>query len=327
LYYPDWGQTQYGAYATLRVSAFDRLHLTGGVRDSWYRFHKISDVIYGGVTYPNGAAGYASHDVLTPYGGLVYDLTKEWSVYGSYTSIFQPQSEYLDRSLAPLPPITGTNYEAGVKAELLDRKLDVHVAGYYTDRHGTALGDSNVSVVTIGTDVCCYVASGEVISKGVDVEITGKILPGWQLATGYTFNENYFTVAAASSVGAPNTTLSPKHLFKLWTTYELPGALSQWTLGFGATAQSTTFVSGTTYSRFNADGTPVYSSATKFSFVQGGYAVFSARIGYQIDKNWSAALNINNIFDRTYYQTVGSSDSGNWYGAPRNFMLTVRGKW
>ena len=76
---------------------------------------------------------------------------------------------------------------------------------------------------------------------------------------------------------------------------------------------------------FNAAGVGVGS--VPFHFAQAGYAVFSARIAYQVDQNWSAALNVNNIFDRTYYQTVGNSASGTWYGAPRNVMLTVRGTW
>ncbi len=35
---------------------------------------------------------------------------------------------------------------------------------------------------------------------------------------------------------------------------------------------------------------------------QGGYAIFNARLGYQIDEIWTAAVNVNNVFDRRYYQ-------------------------
>jgi hypothetical protein len=47
------------------------------------------------------------------------------------------------------------------------------------------------------------------------------------------------------------------------------------------------------------------------------------RAEYQINAHWLAALNVNNIFDRTYYQTVGSVFNYNYYREPRNFMLSV----
>jgi outer membrane receptor for ferric coprogen and ferric-rhodotorulic acid len=31
------------------------------------------------------------------------------------------------------------------------------------------------------------------------------------------------------------------------------------------------------------------------------------------------------VFDKTYYKTVGTSNGGNWYGDPRNVLLTLRG--
>jgi iron complex outermembrane receptor protein/outer membrane receptor for ferric coprogen and ferric-rhodotorulic acid len=66
---------------------------------------------------------------------------------------------------------------------------------------------------------------------------------------------------------------------------------------------------------------------SSFSFTQQPYAVVNARIAYKFDKHWLAALNVNNVFDKVYYATVGGISNGNWYGAPRNAMLTVQGTW
>ena len=48
-------------------------------------------------------------------------------------------------------------------------------------------------------------------------------------------------------------------------------------------------------------------------------------VEYDVDQNWTVALNGNNLFDRRYYASVGTSEYGNYYGEPRNFTLTLRG--
>ena len=44
---------------------------------------------------------------------------------------------------------------------------------------------------------------------------------------------------------------------------------------------------------------------------------------YQITKNLSASLNVNNVFDKNYYTNIGFYDSA-YPGDPRNFMVTTR---
>lgn len=102
-------------------------------------------------------------------------------------------------------------------------------------------------------------------------------------------------------------------------------------VGGGLIAQSKGYFTGVVCTRFRTDsaGAIVCDVAnggrTSYDFTQDMYAVLSARIAYQLDSRWNAALNVNNLTDKTYYQTVGTSESGNWYGEPRSFTLTVRG--
>ncbi len=54
----------------------------------------------------------------------------------------------------------------------------------------------------------------------------------------------------------------------------------------------------------------------------------SGRVDYRLSKTWSLSVNLENILDKTYYQTVGTSTTGgNWYGAPRSVTVSLRGKW
>ena len=61
--------------------------------------------------------------------------------------------------------------------------------------------------------------------------------------------------------------------------------------------------------------------------VQGSFAVIGLRAGYQIDAHWRTALSFNNVFDRIYYQIIGTPLNGSWYGTPRGFVLRIDGKY
>lgn len=65
--------------------------------------------------------------------GLVVDLDNQWSVYASYADIFRPQSQR-DRSGAFLSPVTGRNYELGLKGELMDGRVNTLLAVFRTDQ-------------------------------------------------------------------------------------------------------------------------------------------------------------------------------------------------
>jgi outer membrane receptor for ferric coprogen and ferric-rhodotorulic acid len=64
---------------------------------------------------------------------------------------------------------------------------------------------------------------------------------------------------------------------------------------------------------------------TPFEFTEPGRAVVDLFVQYQVDKNWSVALNVNNVFDKKYYYVTDQNPyAGNYYGEPRNFLLTTR---
>jgi len=68
------------------------------------------------------------------------------------------------------------------------------------------------------------------------------------------------------------------------------------------------------------------SALQPFVEAQSSYIVVSPRIGYQIGSKWQVAATVNNLFDKTYYQTIATPLGGNWYGDPRNFVVRLDGK-
>lgn len=302
---------QSGLYGSLRISLSDPLKLLIGGRFSNYEtFTKNL------VTGANSVAPYKDTWQFTPYTALTYDLNPNWTVYGSYTEIFRSQANLFDVNGQRLDPMTGQNLELGLKGSLINGRLNTSVALFQTvqsNRSQTVIASPCPVLQTLyGNTAACYAAEGEVRSQGLDAEISGAITPSLQVSAGYTYNETKYLRDRAAS-GAPTaneglalSTFTPRHIMRVWSNWRLPNALSDWSLGGGVNFQSTSFkTSGTA------------------RLEQKSYAVWNARIGYAINPKMSLALNLNNIFDKHYYRTLGSVSGSNWYGEPRNAMLTL----
>ena len=295
---------QHGIYGATRLRLADPLTLLLGGRWSWWDVESTNRRT-GAVT-----SAYKQSGQFTPYGGLVYEIDPRWSLYGSYAEIFRVQSNLKDESGNGLPPVIGANYEAGVKGALYGGKLNLGLSVFRIVER-----DRGVQVSPTIIDNCCYATNGKVQSEGIDVEAAGQLLPGWQVMAGYTHNTSEYKRDPGNQ-GQPFRTIAPRHLLRLWTSYRLPGSLNAWDMGAGVNAQSSIYSEG---------GNPAVRAT------QGGYAVASLRVGYRIDSHWSLALNVGNLFDRTYYKRLGSggfgpANFGNVYGEPRNVQVTLRGR-
>ena len=201
----------------------------------------------------------------------------------------------------------GNNYEVGLKGELMGGRVNTSIALFRIDQKNRAQQDLS-SLCTVG-DIC-YLSSGKVRSQGVDAEISGEVAPGWQLFAGYTFNTLKFLDATEVSSTNFGRTVTPKHILRLWSDYRAAGRVVRVDAG----------------RRGELPDRQLYGNAVGAGCRRAPYAVWNARIGYDINKHWSAALNVNNVFDKTYYQTIGAPGWGSFYGDPRNATLTLRGR-
>ncbi len=283
---------QYGFYGQGRFRLATPLSLVVGGRVSWYDSRVDSILPPGDTTDLN-----VSHR-FTPYAGMVYDVTRHWTLYASYTNNFEPQDGTTPDGQS-LRPMTGKQVEGGVKADLFAGVL-LSLAVYRIEQTGRAQTDP--------LDPRFSETTGKVRSSGAEVEANGKILPGWTVSGGYAFNENKYEKDETNQ-GQPFTLASPRHSVKLWTNYE-PAAFRRLSIGGGAVWQSQTEaflnIFGTTGAR------------------QPGYAVVNARLGYRLTDRVSLGINLNNLLDRHYYERVAGTEFGNFYGAPRNVFGTIR---
>ena len=267
---------------------------------------------------------------ITPYVGLTWDFSRDHSLYASYAEIYKPQTAR-DRNEKILEPIVGYNAEVGVKSEFFDGALNTTVAFFQIEQENRAVTDYDYYDAT---GLSRSVASGKVRSRGFDIEANGAITDEWKVFGGYTYNKSEYMkderrLAALSNVdyrkGANAKPWIPKRMFKLYSSYEIPLVAQQKiTLGAGFRYQSKT---DSQYTRHNIS-TGAYYPANDIP-VQGGYTIWDANAAYEYNEHFSLNLSVKNITDKRYFINQNNRVAGqnNYYGEPRNFMLTFNYKY
>ncbi|MGC4011283.1 MAG: TonB-dependent siderophore receptor [Pseudomonas sp.] len=296
---------QSGVYLATRLKPTDDLAVILGARASNYKYSYSLDYLVPDFAAYSSTERMKETGQVTPYAGVVYDLTEEHSVNASYTSIFQPQS-YRDRNGSPLDPREGDNYEIGLKSELFDGRLNTAIALYMIKQDN--LAEADPGQIVPGTDgETAYRAVSGAKTKGFDLEASGELLPGWNLTASYSHS------VTKDSDGERLNTVAPAEMFKLWTTYRLPGEWEKLTVGGGANWQSGIHFTATPWQL----GQTVKAK-------QEQYTVVDLMARYRFTDQVSATLNVNNLFDKKYLSALDTTFYGGYYGDPRNVMLTTQ---
>ncbi|MBL4601446.1 MAG: TonB-dependent siderophore receptor [Emcibacteraceae bacterium] len=292
---------QESIYATARINPADFLKIIGGVRVDWFESES---------TWSSQKTN--AHPTI--YGGVVLDIDQNHSAYASYTDIFKPQNQ-VDINRKTLAPINGKNYEIGVKGAYFDERLNVSAAVFQIDQSNRAKILDDQSSCPIFPSASCYESTGLIQSQGIDIEIQGAITESWEIGAGYTYSHTeYVKDADLLRIGERVDTELPEHLFKLTTTYKLPGNMNKWRVGGSLSYQSEIY-----------ESVAVGSNTVRNN--QDAYTLVDLMIEYKPTDALSIRLNAENIFDENYYSAISSNiswGSSEMFGTPRNFMLTLR---
>jgi len=301
---PVWGTTavrneqerieQTGYYGALRLNVADPFKvILGGRLASWEQQ---------GFAW-SGPSDYGDDNVFIPYVGLLYDITPSHRIYASYTKIFQPQNLF-DRDLNLLDPLDGNAYEIGLKSSFFGDALQTSVALFRIEQDNVGQIDGPEIIVN-GQLFQPYRAAQGVVSKGFEIEATGQPLPGWNI------NASYSQFTAKDGDGVAANTNQPRKLLKLFTTYDLPGALTGLTIGGGVNFRSKAYSSG---------ANPV--TGDPFRFQEDGYTLVSLMARYAVSEQLQLQANVENLFDKSYFSQMGFFSQYR-YGAPRNFTISA----
>jgi iron complex outermembrane receptor protein len=266
----------------------DTLHLTnwfalvGGVR--WMDYEQLA-----GKGRPFVANTDLNGDKVLPLGGAILKLNDQVSLYASYTQSLKPTS-----TIAPLTggvvigsniaPEEGTQWETGVKFDI-DKRLSGTVALYDIDKRNVLVSQLN----TI-TNVTEYRTAGRVRSRGVEVDVTGKLSDSWSMIGSYGYTDaRVVEDPLLAGLALQNVALNTGSLYLVYDFGTvLPGRLR---VGAGGH-----YVGNRPGDANNSFILPSYAVADVFATYETKYE--NLPVIYQ--------LNVKNLFDKVYYPSASN---------------------
>jgi iron complex outermembrane receptor protein len=257
---------QLGLYIQDIVSLTNNLKLVLGGRGDFIN-NKVTNFL-------NASGNQSQYDqAFSPRVGLVYQPIQPVSLYASYSESFsQNIGTTFDGSL--FKPSRGTQYELGVKTDFFKGKLSSTLALYQLTLSNVLTTDPN--------HVTYSIATGEQRSRGIELNVTGEILPGWNMIASYAYTDARVTKDNQYPVGNQLVNV-PENSASLWTTYTFRKGNLQG-LGFGL---------GLFY-------VGERQGDLRNSFSVPSYLRLDAAVYYQIDR-LRIALNLKNLSDVQYF--------------------------
>ncbi|WOT03680.1 TonB-dependent siderophore receptor [Shewanella youngdeokensis] len=283
---PEWGdKTEYAdidvtllrAFGSTKFNLTDNLFTVIGFNAMKYTREGINS----GVDIDN------DESEISPYAGIVYNITNDINAYVSYSDIYQPQEQY-DYEGYYLDPTKGVNYEFGVKTQWLDNNLLATFAVFSAQQENLA---SYAGLTPTGQ---YYYKGIDVESKGVEVELTGKLTENLNVVLAYTF------IDVEDDEGNEANEWAARNVVNFSVDYTLP-KMPEIAIGIGGKWQSETR---------NAD----------YNVDQDAYLLMNAFARWDMTERLSIRANINNLTDEKYISSLATVGA---YGAPMNGSVNL----
>ena len=253
-------------------------------------------------------------NAFVPRLGLTYEITDNISAYTTYLEGFQPHTNTV--SLSPtaegffwgaspgrFDPLESSLKEIGAKGEFLNGKIFANIAFFDINQKNILLGDTY--------DLESLTTRGEQRSKGFEMDISGYVMPNFQLTASYGYTDAKIVEDAIEEFIGERIGGAPKHNANFWGRYDFMNkTLRGIGIGFGAQYVDKK------YTWYN----PTYDTNR---VLLPDYTIFDAAIYYKPDNTGiQLTLKVNNLFDKTYW-LGGLNPSRLGPGAPRNILLNA----
>lgn len=280
----------FAAYALDTVKFGDHWEVSGGLRWDSFASHYTATRYNDATATPctvNCQDNVRRTDQMPSYrAAIVYKPDMDSSIYFDYGTSFNPSAEGLSQitsgrglgiANADLAPEENQSFEFGTKWNVLENKLALTAALFRLEKENARVPDPNNAGFNM--------LAGTQQVDGIELGVVGRITEDWRITAGYAFLDGKVAKSAtgAAPVGSalPNT---PKNTLSFFTEYKLGGGFE-----IGGGGQYTS-------SRLAQNVAPLKAVP--------GYWTFDAMGKYDISDHLSLQLNVNNIFDKYFYDAL-----------------------
>ncbi|UNP89979.1 TonB-dependent siderophore receptor [Aeromonas encheleia] len=291
-------QSQTGVYLQDQVR-LDRLVAIGGARYDSYRMDTESDTLYQGAASQSLAR--IDQDNLSFRLGALYELDYGFSPYVSYAESFEPVPG-ADKSGKAFDPSTGQQWEGGLKFLSEDMSKTATISAFHITKENALVTDpDNIYGPKLQT--------GEIVSKGIELEGRADLTNNLDLALSYTRQDMEITRDTTDLQGKTPVWV-PKQMASLWSNYQAGGSLQGMRIGAGLR-----YVGEAQLDAANTDTVPDYVLMDMSASYD--LAALSASL-----KGVGASLSASNLLNKTYYSCYDQNNC--WFGAERNVEARLK---
>ncbi len=296
----EFKATTLGLYLQDTIELMPYWKLVGGLRVD----HFNADYQRPGGAAPANTPLSRSDSLLSKRLGVMFQPTPEVSYYAAYGTSFNTSGDLyqFDPQSANTAPESSRNMEIGAKWELYDGDFSMRTSLARTEKYNERNTD-------IDTATNSFLLSGKRHTDSLEFEVSGRVTPQWDVFAGIGFLKAVIDKAGSNAAGqlevGQNPGLSPSRQATLFTTYRIG---DKWRLGGGFTAVSQNKPANSVTSNNRAPG----------------YVKADALLEYAVNQNNTVKLNVDNLFDKLYYNTLYRGFAAP--GAERSVKVTLTSK-
>ncbi len=195
----------YAGFGDFNWAFADGFRLSFGGR--WTHDKKVLNNGFQGNPFPPASASFSK---FTPKVGIDYRPSNDVMLYASWTrgyrsGGFSPRAGDAVRATTPFQPETIDSYEIGAKLDLLDRKLQLNLAGFVADYKNMQQNLTIPCTCSTGNQTITGNVPGGALIKGIEADATLRPAEGFRITASAAITDSHFRnfiVGGLNPVGA-----------------------------------------------------------------------------------------------------------------------------